>query len=1180
MQNAGVSYEHWQGVVFGNAELVAGDISFSARSLGVAPGRVLHVSGSARMLGTAWTLASGGGDVWLDVGGHAFNQLSLSVWGGALRCGAENVLGSGTTVKIAEGKVDARAFCLDLAGKGQELAAVANANVVAEGADTYSLVTSGEPATLRMTTDAEVAASMKFCGAVSVEFAGTGSYRLINQVSDSSGALTVSSGTFTLAANAGWTGSDVQVCGGHLVCASPLSVKNGVTALTVSGGKLTVGDGVTLKVSAAVIDSVALEDGKTYTVAELQAAGLSDYVDGSGSIEVVEYEPPDPEGPFVWPDEEGATAIVRLNETVFIYDADVPKVAKLGMIKMRAGACVVCSNLTAALTLSAEIKGQGVFMVRDSAGLTLAGDNSLFTGHFDFANSVIGVRHRYGLGSAANGTGKALYDRKSKGSLDFYSETGVITNDVPIQVSTTVLTGNTTPFNALSTDRLVQLGDVEYTAYQALVLGNVDMLGGRLGGGCNAFAAADNREFHIGGAASFGAAAVSLGYGGAGRLVVDGGAASLTQMKMTDTWGHPVTLGADNVFGAATALLLGREKSDAQTCYVDLNGTAQTLGYAGNSAATAVGSDLYSIVTSADPASLTMKSSATNSASVKFRGAVSVAYAGTGVYTLINQISDATGTLSVTSGEMVLGAGSGWRGAKVVVSGGKLSCDSALAVVGCTAALELADVAGSELALGNGVTLEVASMTVGGAPVANGTYSAADLQKLCSAAVVSGAGSVQVGKGGEETFKWPDEEGGSATVPANATVIVTDADAAGVARTGALVLKPGSKMVFANETIPLTLAAAVSGAGMLCADGSVGLTLSGDNSGYTGQTVVSNSVIAVTSRYGLGTSVTPEAFFYRALNKTGTLDFYGEGLTNDVAIQVEGFNVQTSGVARLIQQNAVRRKAGTTPTFGNVTVNNGQLVGVGSAFGVNVAEGCAFEISGAAYINTWTWNARFSGKGALRMGATTGTHQYGFITMDADAALVCEGADVLKHGDASNNGSIGLTAAAEPAGGLDLNGYDQEVNTIDVSVSGSAFAIVTSASPATVKMTSATDRRSAIAFTGAAGFWQAGNSTYTIANGKSQTTGALKVTAGMVAFEVGTGWTGPVELAGGALSLAEGLRLKVPEMTVGGVKLAFGTYGSAEAAAAGVVDARHVLQSLSGLGCVRVGTPGLLLMVK
>jgi len=134
--------------------------------------------------------------------------------------------------------------------------------------------------------------------------------------------------------------------------------------------------------------------------------------------------------------------------------------------------------------------------------------------------------------------------------------------------------------------------------------------------------------------------------------------------------------------------------------------------------------------------------------------------------------------------------------------------------------------------------------------------------------------------------------------------------------------------------------------------------------------------------------------------------------------------------------------------------------------------------------------------------------------------FICEAENVLpRYKPTSTNPVLylGIQANGHTRGVitiLDLNGYDQEVNTLNgptyekMNLPAGAHALVTSATPATLKVRHAVSNPLLMKVSGAANLTYDGSETFTLSNAVSDTTGDLLVKNGTLVFEYGAGWGG------------------------------------------------------------------------
>ncbi len=151
--------------------------------------------------------------------------------------------------------------------------------------------------------------------------------------------------------------------------------------------------------------------------------------------------------------------------------------------------------------------------------------------------------------------------------------------------------------------------------------------------------------------------------------------------------------------------------------------------------------------------------------------------------------------------------------------------------------------------------------------------------------------------------------------------------------------------------------------------------------------------------------------------------------------------------------------------------------------------------------------------------------------------FVCEAENVLTRCNPDKTSpslSLGIQANGHSSGVmtvLDLNGYDQEINTLNgptyekMGLPAGAHALVKSATPATLTAQHATSDALMLKFSGAVNFTfdgvavKGGGATLTLSNVVSDTTGDLLVKNGTLVFDYGAGWGGSSNVTVGAGAL-------------------------------------------------------------
>ena len=145
--------------------------------------------------------------------------------------------------------------------------------------------------------------------------------------------------------------------------------------------------------------------------------------------------------------------------------------------------------------------------------------------------------------------------------------------------------------------------------------------------------------------------------------------------------------------------------------------------------------------------------------------------------------------------------------------------------------------------------------------------------------------------------------------------------------------------------------------------------------------------------------------------------------------------------------------------------------------------------------------------------------------------FICEAENVLPRYNPTKTNPVlylGIQANGHTKGVitiLDLNGYDQEVNTLNgptyekMNLPAGAHALVTSATPATLTVRHAVSDPLLMKVSGAANLTYDGRETLTLSNAVSDTTGDLLVKNGTLVFDYGAGWGGSSNVTVGAGAL-------------------------------------------------------------
>ena len=871
--------------------------------------------------------------------------------------------------------------------------------------------------------------------------------------------------------------------------------------------------------------------------------------------------------PFVyvdhWPsgsgDETATEVLIPDGTTAPIATAeDVARVARLTSISLGGGDATVAYTASDALSLSASVSGTGRFSAVSAGDLTLSGDNSdlVSPGCFFFSNMAVTVSSRYGLGS----TGSATLHYWIGGKVDPLEFTGAgLTNDAPMQVHQGTANYNFVlgPKNADET--LVIRNTITFdqaansSDYKKMVFfrNKVKFRAG---------------TFYNKSALLYSSALTS------GSAEVWFEESATVKFSYWFTYGN-MTVHLNSGVLSGSLIAMGHDNATPRAV-LEANGILNTLGTgaSGNGTFDLNGHDqslkLFSKTyggkirfASATPATLTMSSynsSADNKgSSAKFTGDVNFKYnpgSATAEYTLTGSsaLSDAHGTLTVSSGKLVFSNGAGWGGTNVVVkSGAALDFASDKSMTNVNASLVIEE--GGRLTIRSGGVCKAKSVVFGDNPplAAGREYTVADLVEMGFGDYVDGDDDGYIDLSAGLVWNgWPTTPGAVADVPENTTVYASDDDVANIEALGGIRLRSGSVVVCTNLTQELDLSAPVYGVGTFKVIDSENVVMRGDNSGLLspGCFFFSNTTVTVASRYGLGSTGSAPLHYWFG-DKVAPLNFVGNGLTNDAPLRVHQGTQDYNFVIGPTNANDTLVIAGDL--YFNAAVNSSDykrilyfrnnVKFIGGTVGPEtsshlycepVAAGAEVWFESPAKVKFSYWFAdggRSSGILKLHCdwSGLAGTHGLICFGNNAPARLyaICDSDNLL--------GTLGDGISGRDGGTLDLNGHDQWVKYFNkVYEFGEGGVNVTSETPATLSVSNYNSgvnyMQSRARFSGNAGFAYCPNSdaaAFTLTDSKaySTTSGPLTVGRGTLSFAGGAGWCGTnVTIRSGAtLSVGE-----------------------------------------------------------
>ena len=668
-------------------------------------------------------------------------------------------LGSGTT--------------LDLNDNNQSVALFGVQNHIDQGwkpkrGDSgFATVTSATPATLTVTGTCNQAVSskypfpVKFRGKVSLTKTNSGTFTIGNVYSDTEGTLTVTGGKVKFDWQSGWAG-DIVAAGpdSAVVFADGATLNKAGTArvLLSDGAKLEVSNGVSLVCTMFKVDDEPLPPG-TYTEAT-EASIL-----GDGEVVVLGTTCVWKGGGNGWSDpanwEDGdvpvAGSVVQIpsDTTVEVTDDDLATVSGLARLQLDAGSRLELRN-TVPWTLSAQLLGSGAIGADKAGAITFAGNSADYTGAMAFTNTTVVVTSRYGLGGP---TASVLHwtDASSAPTALLFRGNG-LTNDVPLKIR-----GSRNEAGRYFTDSFsdpwVQNGQFEYVGNDNGV--EIELGAYTFNGFACVTTSGNSRRLmltvHENCVCDFSAGRFNLD-ATQGRITAQAG--STVKLGGNTSWAEFFALTGNGrfVFSGTNPVASGRAVCFADpdsVTTIDLNGSNASTGSAlynqwiegnGQTAATAT-DEGYAIVTSATPAKVIIGYGSGRFVAAKYSGVASLTRTGTGVYTIMNQYSDTTGTLSVTKGTVAFDAGAGWGGDISVADSGVVSFLKNCPQNSSATVYGNAVITGTgKINVAAGVRYNCLTLTVGGVSVPQGTYSIGQLKATYGDSYFSGSGRIRVGQ--------------------------------------------------------------------------------------------------------------------------------------------------------------------------------------------------------------------------------------------------------------------------------------------------------------------------------------------------------------------------------------------------------------------------------------------------
>lgn len=356
-----------------------------------------------------------------------------------LRFDAADLLKDFTGTYLNIGKANGSANCNIVDINGYDQTFQKRLQTSGSAINTNILTSMSAPATFKLTgTFYNDSCNLDLGGHLTFEYApaANGTATIVNldgRSSDTDGGLKVTRGT--LKGVAGWRMPNVRLlqvgasgsdAAAKLWISSSDVALNPKAVLSVQGnGTLQIDSGVTLRVALAKVGDDNL-DGDTY-----QADGSLAWLVGGGTLVVSSGGVK--AGDFTWNGASGAawsdpgswlvdgvptarapgagdSVAILGNVDVIAGDGDAAVLGAIGTLKLiGADSSVTITNNTTALDISANLEGNGTLRARDvgyvgntakpKVGLALSGDNRGFAGDFWFTNTQVTVENVYALGT-------------------------------------------------------------------------------------------------------------------------------------------------------------------------------------------------------------------------------------------------------------------------------------------------------------------------------------------------------------------------------------------------------------------------------------------------------------------------------------------------------------------------------------------------------------------------------------------------------------------------------------------------------------------------------------------------------------------------------------------------------------------------------------------------------------
>lgn len=592
-------------------------------------------------------------------------------------------------------------------------------------------------------------------------------------------------------------------------------------------------------------------------------------------------------------------------------------------------------------------------------------------------------------------------------------------------------------------------------------------------------------------------------------------------------------------------------------------------------------------------------------------------------------IKQGTGTLTITSQQVLSGAVDIADGTLAFASGGSLQNANALSLSGANAVFDISAARPITIGLLSGVAGSAISLGTQTLTLGNSTDATFD-------GVIHGTGAIVKGRPGTQTLTGSSDFTGGTTLNAGGLIVGNNAalgtgaltvannatlDSTQAVTLGNSVNLAGTLTILGSND--LTLGGILSGIGGLTKAGNATLTLGGNNT-YSGATTVNAGTLALAAGASLNASGTVDIASGATLDLSagngtqtiGKLDGAGTVSLGSVVTQLGGAGNDTFSGGIAGSGSVVKIGAGTQTLTGQNTYTGGTTVQAGtlalSGAGTLAATGAltlnntgsTFDISGAngaRTIGALTGDAGTQitlGANTLTFGDATGHIFNGAITgaggivKQGTGTATLTGVQQYTGSTTINDGALAIGAGGSLAAGAPvlLNGSNAAFDLSNAgnqtvgSLSGTGGVVALGNN--TLTFGDATDQTLASAIQGDGNVVKQGTGTQTL-TGSNLLTGTLTVANGALVLGAGgslqnttdvaldTGATFDVSAATaptiGALNGATGSTLRIGGRTITLGSSSNGTFGGAISGAGGIVKEGSGTQTLSG-GMVLAGT--------